>query len=116
MSTSFREARFKRDALIILGLILIVAIPFINKAFHIDDPHYIGIANNILHHPLDPFYGKVAFPAVDQDFLIFEKIGKDPNTFESMKHPPLLPYFIALVAITGNITERSLHIFYILFT
>ncbi|MGH7799253.1 MAG: glycosyltransferase family 39 protein [Thermodesulfobacteriota bacterium] len=115
MSPNFREAKFKRDALIILGFILITTIPFINKPFHIDDPYFIAVGENILHHPLQPFYGKVAL--YGQDFLTFEKIGKDPNTFESMSHPPLLPYFIAIVAfITGSITERSLHIFYMLFT
>jgi 4-amino-4-deoxy-L-arabinose transferase-like glycosyltransferase len=115
MSTNLIEAGFKRDALIVLGFILIASIPFINKPFHIDDPYYIAIGENILHHPLQPFYGNVGL--VDQDFLTFEKIGKDPNTFEGMSHPPLLPYFIALVAsITGNIAERSLHVFYILFT
>lgn len=115
MSTGLREAKFKKDILIILGFILITTIPFINKPFHIDDTYFIAIAENILRHPAQPFYGKVAL--VDEDFLTFKKMGREPNTFESMSHPPLLPYFIALVAsITGNITERSLHIFYTLFS
>ncbi len=115
MSTNIREAKFKKDAVIILGFILISTIPFINKPFHIDDPNFIALGENILHRPFQPFYGKVAL--LDQKFPTFEKIGKDPNTFEGSSKPRLLSYFIALVvSITGNTTEHSLHIFYILFT
>jgi hypothetical protein len=35
----------------------------------------------------------------------FQTIGKDSDTFESMSHPPLVPYLMAAVINRGSIDE-----------
>src|SRR5262249_50842326 len=104
----------KTNILILVIAAAILILPFANKPFHIDDPYFIDIAQNILKNPLDPFSGAVTL--LDQDYQIFRASRTAPNTFETMSHPPLVPYFIALVAkLTGGIHEVPLHLSFFLF-
>ena len=75
---------------------------------------FLEIAQNILEHPLDPYHGNVAL--VDHDYEIFKQLGKTPNTFESMSHPPLVPYLMAVVIkLRGSIHEFTLHLAFLIF-
>jgi Dolichyl-phosphate-mannose-protein mannosyltransferase len=98
----------------ILGITLAPLLLFAQKPFHIDDSAFLEIAQNILEHPLDPFHGSVAL--VDYDYQIFKRLGKAPNTFESMSHPPLVPYLMAaVITLRGRIDEFTLHLAFLIF-
>jgi hypothetical protein len=98
----------------ILGITLAPLLLFAQKPFHIDDSAFLEIAQNILDHPLDPFHGNVAL--VDHDYEIFKRLGKIPNTFESMSHPPLIPYVMAgVIKLRGKVDEFTLHLAFLIF-
>jgi len=98
----------------ILGITLAPLLLFAQKPFHIDDSAFLEIAQNILEHPLDPFHGSVAL--VDHDREIFKRLGKTPNTFESMSHPPLVPYVMAaVIKLRGKVDEFALHLAFLIF-
>ncbi|HSE40490.1 MAG TPA: glycosyltransferase family 39 protein [Acidobacteriota bacterium] len=101
-----------------LGWVLAITIAplllFIQKPFHIDDSAFLEVAENILQHPLDPFHGTVAL--VDQDYRVFHMKGVEPNTFESMSHPPLVPYVMAaVIKAWRGISEVPLHTVFMIF-
>ena len=71
--------------------------PFIDKAFHIDGPVDIYIAQNLESHPIN-FYG-------------FEiNCGSWPSwVFSFNKNPPGLSYFLAIMAFGLRWSEIALH-------
>jgi hypothetical protein len=98
----------------ILAITVAPLLLFAQKPFHIDDSAFLEIAQNILEHPLDPFHGSVAL--VDHDYEIFKRLGKAPNTFESMSHPPFVPYVMAaVIKFGGSINEFALHLVFLIF-
>lgn len=104
----------RREQGVIVGLVLAACLPFSGKAFHVDDPMFLAVAENVLRTPLEPFAGAVALD--NRDLEVFREGGVEPNTFETMSHPPLLPYFLAGVAtLAGGFRERALHIGYVVF-
>ena len=104
----------RKQLALILGITLAPLLLFAQKPFHIDDSAFLEIAQNILEHPLDPFHGSVAL--VDHDYEIFKRLGKSPNTFESMSHPPLVPYLMAaVIKLRGTIDEFALHLTFLIF-
>ena len=46
-----------RARALVIGCVLVSTLPFVNKAFHIDDPAYVAVARNVLEDPLRPFAG-----------------------------------------------------------
>jgi 4-amino-4-deoxy-L-arabinose transferase-like glycosyltransferase len=106
--------RSAADLWLLGGITLILMVPFMNKAFHIDDVYFLEIAQNIQRTPMDPFSG--ATTLVDQDYATFQRFGVKPNTFATMSHPPLVPYYIALtIWLTGTIREWMLHFSFLIF-
>jgi 4-amino-4-deoxy-L-arabinose transferase-like glycosyltransferase len=88
-----------RRNLVWLALITVAALsPFLNKAFHADDPLFIWMAEQITSHPLDPYGFKVNWAGFAQ-----------PMT-DVMQNPPLCSYYIAVVASILGWTEPALHI------
>ena len=87
---------------ILIAVSLSVLAPFLNKAFHIDDPMYIWAARQIQSNPLD-FYG----------FMVNWYQTKMPM-FDVMKNPPLVSYYIALVASLFGWAETTLHLAFLL--
>ncbi len=85
-----------------IGLLLLISTlclaPFVDKAFHIDDPLFIYVAKHIQTHPLD-FYGFTL------NWYGFEA----PMSFVT-KNPPLASYYIALVAFLFGWSEMALHL------
>ena len=81
---------------ILLLLCLLCLIPFINKAFHIDDPTFIGMAKHIQSNPMDYFgyYMQFSPPVIT--------------------NPPLVAYFIALAGCFFGYSEISLHAAFLL--
>src|SRR5712691_2342736 len=76
--------------------------PFLNKAFHIDDPLFLWMAQQITKHPLDP-YG----------FAVNWSISPEPM-WQVMQNPPLCSYWIALVASVVGWGELALHLAFLI--
>jgi 4-amino-4-deoxy-L-arabinose transferase-like glycosyltransferase len=72
-------------------------LPFLGKAFHMDDPLFIWTAKHIQSHPLD-FYG----------FNVNWSFRERPMV-EQTQNPPLAAYCLALVATVLGWSERALH-------
>jgi 4-amino-4-deoxy-L-arabinose transferase-like glycosyltransferase len=79
-------------------LCLAIFAPFVNKAFHVDDPMYLWAARQIQSHPAD-FYGfNVNWYGTEQPMSVV------------MKNPPLASYYLALVASLFGWREITLHL------
>lgn len=87
-----------RDALLIAALVVVSLLPFIGKAFHIDDPVVLLVANQILSDPLD-FYG-----------LTVNWSGFTTPVWLANNNPPLLSFYVAALAAVGGWGERALHV------
>jgi len=87
-----------------VGFVLLVTLPFINKAFHIDDRIYLEIAWNALQKPLFPY----DYPP------LFE--GLETPDAASHSHLPLTSYYLALVwLLTGSEQEWVYHLAFLIF-
>lgn len=91
-----------------LALTAITLLPFASKAFHIDDPYYIWVAQHIVKHPSD-YYG-----------LSINWYGRPLPVYEMHVSPPLFPYYLAVWGSLFGWSEISLHVamfpFALLFT
>lgn len=86
-----------RDAFLVAVVTIAVLAPFLNKAFHIDDPLFLWIAQQISTHPGDP-YG----------FAANWYVSSQPM-FSIMQNPPLSCYYMALAAIFLGWSELAMH-------
>jgi 4-amino-4-deoxy-L-arabinose transferase-like glycosyltransferase len=96
------QNRKKMIPRISLGILIIICIlsfaPFLDKAFHIDDPLFIWTAKQVQTHPFD-FYGfKVNWN------------GTEMPMWMRTQNPPLASYYIALVAYWFGWREMTLHL------
>src|SRR5688500_14225416 len=73
-------------------------LPFINKAYHIDDPLFLWAAQHITAHPLD-FYG-----------FAVNWYGSAMPMSEVMKNPPLTSYYQALIGAVAGWSEPIIHL------
>jgi Dolichyl-phosphate-mannose-protein mannosyltransferase len=104
----------RRAGPILAVVVAVLAVPFWGKAFHIDDPFFIAVAENVRRDPLRPFGGAVALD--DTDHRVFGRLRAAPNTFETLSHPPLVPYVIAAAALpSGGIHETAEHAAFLVF-
>ncbi|MEW6348302.1 MAG: glycosyltransferase family 39 protein [Thermodesulfobacteriota bacterium] len=72
-------------------------VPFLDKAFHIDDTLFLWTAEQILREPVD-FFG----------FEVHWELAFRPMSAIN-KNPPLVSYYIAAVAAIVGWSERALH-------
>ncbi len=86
----------------LFGVSLIFYLPFIGKAFHIDDPLFVWVARQIHNNPLDFFGFSVNWT------------GKLLPISEITQNPPFAAYYIALTAWIGGWDETILHLFFLL--
>ena len=86
-----------RDAFLAIVAVIAALVPFLNKAFHIDDPLFLWMAQQIAHHPGDP-YG----------FAVNWYVSNQPM-FSIMQNPPLSSYYIALIASFLGWSEPAIH-------
>jgi 4-amino-4-deoxy-L-arabinose transferase-like glycosyltransferase len=86
----------------VLLLTLVCLLPFLNKAFFIDDTLFLRAAEQIQKHPLD-FYG----------FKI-NWFGYTSPMTEAFENPPLTCYYIAFVASLFGWSEPALHLAFLL--
>ena len=86
-----------RDAFFAIIAVIAALAPFLNKAFHIDDPLFLWIAHQISQHPADP-YG----------FFVNWYVSAKPM-FSVMQNPPLNAYYMALAAGFLGWSELTMH-------
>lgn len=84
---------------LLLAVIVIAAVaPFLNKAFHVDDPLFLWMAHQIVKHPLDPYGFNVNWSSFTQPMSVV------------MQNPPLCSYYIAAIAAFFGWSELVLHL------
>ena len=88
----------RRDEIILIVLTLLVLLPFVNRAFNIDEPLFIWAAQQIARKPLD-FYG---FPVNWYATTMWMS--------DVMKNPPLTSYYIAAVGSLIGFSEPALRV------
>jgi 4-amino-4-deoxy-L-arabinose transferase-like glycosyltransferase len=77
-------------------------VPFVNKAFHVDDPLFLWAGRHIQRHPVD-FYGfDVNWYAADEPM------------WQVTMNPPLASYYLALAAAPLGWGEGPLHLAFLL--
>jgi len=86
------------NIIIITVVVLLTLVPFSAKAFHVDDPMFLWTAEHIQSNPIN-FYG----------FDVNWYSAMEPM-HTIMKNPPLVSYYIALVASAFGWGERVMHI------
>ena len=103
MVESPKEHGFIRSSVLIIIVITIASLlPFIAKAFNVDEPLFLWTAQQIQINPLD-FYGfKVNWYGTEADMSSINK------------NPPLVSYYIALVTSLFGWKETVIHAFFII--
>jgi len=90
-------------AVVILTVATIaLLIPFVNKAFNIDDPLFLWIAQQIHSHPFDPYGFKVNW------------YDSEASMDRIMQNPPLASYYMALIARMFGWGEVVMHVSFLL--
>ncbi len=97
------ERNFIRSPVLIITIITIASLlPFITKAFNVDEPLFLWTAQQIQINPLD-FYGfKVNWYGTEADMSSINK------------NPPLVSYYIALITSLFGWKETVIHTFFII--
>lgn len=93
-----------RDLILLILMNLCIHVPFVNKAFHLDDVQYLAIARNVFENPLFPLDLPYVFEG--------QRVSLWGHT-----HPPLNSYFLAGALWVANAppSEVPLHSLYLLF-
>ncbi len=81
-----------------VGLALAVTLPFLGKAFHIDDVFFHHVTLNILADPLDPYAGEIDW------------WHQSMPLFRGDSNPPGLNYYLAPFAAGRANPEFALHV------
>jgi 4-amino-4-deoxy-L-arabinose transferase-like glycosyltransferase len=88
-------------AIIVIVTLAFLA-PFLNKAFHMDDPLFLWAAKHIQNNPAD-FYG-----------FSVNWYGNERPMYWVMKNPPLTSYYIAAATSVLGFSEMVLHTAFLL--
>jgi hypothetical protein len=93
-----------RQFLLVMGLVLLIRIPFLNQAVQGDDHIYLTEASHALIDPLHP----------DDTSYVFQGVEVD---LRGQPHPPLDAWVLAgLIAVFGNVREIPFHVAYMVFS
>lgn len=87
----------RRDLAILVGLPLLLLLPLLNKAYHIDDPLFVWTAQQVLKTPFD-FYGYMT-----------NWSKSETHMYEVMQNPPLLSYYLAPFGAVLGWSEWIMH-------
>ena len=94
----------KRGAWIVLGLVLLLRLPFLYQAIQGDDVYYLAGAQHAQIDPLHPNHARYVF------------LGKVVE-MQGHPHPPLNAWTLgALLALFGDVHEVPFHAAYVLFS
>jgi len=86
-----------RDAFFAIFAVIAALAPFLNKAFHIDDPLFLWTARQVSQHPGDPYSFSLNWYGIAQPM------------FSVMQNPPLSSYYMALAATFLGWSELAMH-------
>src|SRR5271157_4991501 len=93
-----------RGLWLVLGLVLLIRLPFLNQAIQGDDHIYLTEASHALIDPLHPDNTKYVFQGEEVDL-------------RGQPHPPLDGWVLAaLIAVLGGVREVPFHAAYMLFS
>ena len=92
----------RASALILVGITIMLLLPFAGKAFNMDDPLFIWSAKHIQSHFADPYGFDVNW------------YGKLQPMWKVTKNPPLASYYIALWAFVVGWSELALHLAFLI--
>ena len=88
---------------LLLGLATLACLlPFSGKAFHIDDPLFVWTAQQVAHHPFNPYGFHLVWYVTDMPMSAITK------------NPPLSSYYGALIGIVAGWSERAWHLGFLL--
>ena len=94
----------QKQFLLVLGLVLLIRIPFLNQAIQGDDHIYLTEASHALIDPLHPDNTKYVFQGEEVDL-------------RGQPHPPLNGWVLAgLIAVCGGVKEIPFHAAYVVFS
>jgi 4-amino-4-deoxy-L-arabinose transferase-like glycosyltransferase len=89
-------------AIVLLVCLCVAALlPFVDKAYTIDDPLFMWVANRIHEAPADFFRFQVNWET------------RPKPMWEETRNPPLAAYYIAAVGLAGGTGERVMHLAFI---
>jgi 4-amino-4-deoxy-L-arabinose transferase-like glycosyltransferase len=88
----------RKEFLIVSVLSCVLALPFLNKPFHIDDSFVLRITSHVIDHPLDPLGG------------MYDWQGYMNEVWRVTTNPPLISYFLSPFAAVSDFSEIALHI------
>lgn len=94
-----------KETLFIVMVVCLFCLPFIDKAFHIDDVYFIKLSKSIGWNPLH---------AIPTDFNLSGKLNRGYLAYED-SHPLLIPYYIKIVTALFGENEVSLHLAFLVF-
>lgn len=88
---------------LLLSLITIACLlPFVGRAFNIDEPLFVWAAQHIRAHPLDPYGLQLNWDTTLKPM------------FEVTKNPPLASYYLAAASLLVGWKETGLHLFFVI--
>lgn len=102
MKLNMNNKKDTREIVLIVCFVLLITIPFIFKAYHIDDTAYIAVANQIINDPLEPY-------SFNFDWT------SETGLATHISNPPLISYYLAVFILFFGETEWILHISMIIF-
>ncbi len=77
---------------------ILLLLPFINRAYNIDEPMFVWVAQHIVHHPLDYFGGSVERSSGPEPMYMYNQ------------NPPGFSYVLAIFGAIGGWSEPVLRI------
>lgn len=92
----------RRSLLILTALTLVCLVPFSGKAFHMDDPLFLWSAQQIVHHPGDPYGFDLVWYFIRMPM------------WAVTKNPPLACYYAAIVGSVAGWSEHAMHIAFLI--
>ena len=98
----WHEPRAAVASWLLAAVTLACLLPFLGKAFHMDDPLFIWTARHLQSHPFD-FYG----------FNVNWSYQEQPMSHE-MQNPPLAAYYLAVIGAVFGWSECALHFGFLL--
>jgi len=80
----------RRSIILLSLLVLATLLPFVRRAYFVDDHYFVVIAKGLLAHPLHPY----DFRADDEKL---NAVGWERGQLPRMVNPPLFHYYLAMV-------------------
>ena len=97
-----RRQKSRTSQFLLLAVTIAALAPFLNKAFHIDDPLFLWMAQQIFKHPFDP-YGIAVNWSTSPEPL-----------WKAMQNPPLCSYYLAIIGSVCGWKELPLHMAFLI--